>query len=41
MYVDELMGDPPKDGVLVRGAQVLPAAKRALAILDGHNPMGT
>lgn len=29
-----------KDGVLLRGAKVLPAAKRALAILEGENPLG-
>ncbi|KAJ7287762.1 HAD-like domain-containing protein [Mycena rebaudengoi] len=28
------------DGVLIRGGDVLPAAKRALSILDGNNPLG-
>jgi len=29
-----------QDGVLIRGPNVLPAAKRALAILEGDNPFG-
>ncbi|KAF8070355.1 HAD-like domain-containing protein [Lyophyllum atratum] len=28
------------DGVLLQGKRVLPAAKRALALLEGHNPLG-
>lgn len=29
-----------QDGVLVRGDNALPAAKRALSILDGNNQFG-
>lgn len=29
-----------QDGVLIRGPNALPAAKRALTLLDGHNRFG-
>jgi hypothetical protein len=29
-----------QDGVLIRGPNVLPTAKRALSILEGDNPFG-
>jgi hypothetical protein len=32
--------DGAQDGVLLRGNQVIPEARRALAILEGDNPFG-
>lgn len=41
-YRLQLTGRIPtfKDGVLTHGPQTIPAAKRALAFLEGDNPTG-